>query len=495
MAPETGRRLLRSPCASRGKVAPIARRGIALALVAATAALLAPAAFAQPHPTYRIPPGNPFAAVPGARPEVYVHGMRNPYRFNFDAATGDLYVADVGGTRREEVNYLPRAEIAGTNLGWHCFEGTTVFKSCDKIKYRKPAYQYQSGPDVVIGGFVVHTPDPPPLAGRYLYGQYRTGLWALGPKATPPALNVSSAVTSVTSLGQDGAGHVYVTSYDGPLYRIGESAGALTATKLGDFVIPTETQPVPGNPNALFVVEKRGMVRLRSNGVVSAYLDLRDLVRDEGYEEGLLGFVAAPDYATSHRTFAFYSNNAGDNEVDQFRGAARSVLLTIPHPYADAHHGGMLAFGADGYLYLSTGDGDPLGDVRSNAQSLDSLLGKILRIDVSATTVDTRKPRLRPTLAKEQRVLRLRGVVAHASCSERCSVFAGGTVRIGGRTYELEPVGATAKARQRRRLKPGLGAGARRALKRALKRERKVTVRLTLRAEGPTGNTAKAARS
>jgi hypothetical protein len=74
-------------------------------------------------------------------------------------------------------------------------------------------------------------------------------------------------------------------------------------------------------------------------------------------------------------------------------------------------------------------------------------------------------------------------------------LFAGGTVRIGGRTYALEPVGATAKARQRRRLKPGLGAGARRALKRALKRERKVTVRLTLRAEDPTGNTAKAARS
>ena len=459
------------------------------------AALLAPPAFATPHPTYRIPPGNPFAAVPGARPEVYVYGMRNPYRFTFDAPTGDLYVADVGGTNHEEVDYLPRARIAGTNLGWHCFEGTLAFKPCAKIKYQKPAYQYPSGPDVVIGGFVVRTPDLPSLSGRYLYGQYETGLWTLGPQAAPPATNVSSAVTSVTSLGQDGAGHVYVTSYDGPLYRIGESAGALTVTKVGDFIIPTETQPVPGNPNALFVAEKRGMVFLRSNGVVSQYLDLRDLVRDEGYEEGLLGFVAAPDYATSRRAFAFYSNNAGDIQVDEFRGAVRSPLLTIPHPYADAHHGGMLAFGADGYLYLSTGDGDPRGDVRNNAQGLDSLLGKILRIDVSATTVDLRKPRLRPTVSKEQRVLRLHGVAAYASCNERCSVFASASARIGGRTYELTPTGTAARAGQRRRLKVALTASATRALKRALKRHRKITVRLKLRAEDPTGNATGTTRS
>jgi glucose/sorbosone dehydrogenase len=433
--------------------------------------------------------------VPGARPEVYVYGMRNPYRFSIDPPTGDMYLADVGGTNHEEVDYLPRGQIAGTNLGWHCFEGTLAFKPCGKIKHHKPEYQYPSGPDVVIGGFVVHTPDLPSLAGRYLYGQYNTGLWTLGPHAAPPAVNVSSAVSSVTDVGQDGAGHVYVTSYDGPVYRIGESAGALTATKVGDFIIPTEAQPVPGNPNALFVVEKQGTVRLLSGGVSSTFLDISDRVRDEGYEEGLLGFVAAPDYATSHRTFAFYSDNAGDIQVDQYRDGARSPVLTIPHPYADAHHGGMLAFGADGYLYLSTGDGDPQGDVRNDAQRLDSLLGKVLRIDVSATTVDTRKPRLRPTVPKEQRVLRLHGVAAYASCNERCSVFASASARIGGRTYELPPTGAAERAGQQRRLKVALTASATRALKRALKRHRKITVRLKLRAEDPTGNATGTTRS
>jgi glucose/arabinose dehydrogenase len=464
----------------------MARGGIVAVLV--VAALLTPPAFARPHPGYRIPSRNPFAAVPGARPEVYVTGMRNPYRWSFDPPTGDLYIADVGGNLREEIDYLPRARIAGANLGWHCFEGTLIQKGCRPASYFPPAFEYPSSPDVVIGGFIVHSPDLPSFAGRYLYGQYQTGIWALGPQATGVSTNVSAAVTGVTSLGQDGAGHVYVTSYDGPLYRLGESAGALTVTQIGDFSRPVETVPVPGAPGALFVVEKRGTVQLLSSGVATKFLDIADQVEDEDYEQGLLGFVAAPDYATSRRTFAFYTDNRGDIQVDEYRSGARTPLLTIRHDQSTHHHGGTLAFGADGYLYLSTGDGDIRVDPQNDAQRLDSLLGKILRIDVSATKVDRRAPRLRASIKAEQRVLRLHGLAAYPSCGERCSVFGSAATRIGGRRYELEPAGATERAGQRRRLKLGLTTRATRALKRALKKHRAITVRLTLRAEDPTGN-------
>jgi glucose/arabinose dehydrogenase len=470
----------------------MARRGIAAVLVAA--ALFVPSASASPHPGYRIPDGNPFTAVPGARAEVYVTGLRNPYRWSFDPPTGDLYIADVGGNQREEIDYLPRAEIPGANLGWHCFEGTLIQKVCKPVNYFPPAFEYPSGPDVVIGGFVVHSPDLPSFAGRYLYGQYLTGLWALGPQATGVSVNASAAVTHVTSLGQDGAGHVYLTTYDGPLYRLGESAGTLTVTKVGSFETPVETVPVPGVPNDLFVVEKRGTVQRVSGGVATKFLDLTDRVRDDDYEQGLLGFVAAPDYPTSRRTFAFYTDNGNDIQVDEYRRGARIPLLTIQHDQSTSHHGGTLAFGADAYLYLSTGDGDTRADPQNDSQRLDSLLGKILRIDVRSTQVDQRPPRLRATVSTEQRVVRFHGVAAYASCSERCSVFGSAAMLVRGRRYELEPVGVTGKAGQRRRVKLVLTTGATRALKRALSKHKVITVRVTLRAEDPTGNAAKVIR-
>jgi glucose/arabinose dehydrogenase len=473
----------------------------ALLVLALALAVGAPAAVAAPHPGYRIPADNPYVATPGARAEVYVRGMRNPYRWSFDRPTGDMYIADVGGNQREEIDYLPSAKIAGANLGWHCFEGNLRQKVCKPPNYFPPAFEYQSSPDVVIGGYVVHDPDLPSFQGRYLYGQYGTGVWALGPHAISPSINLSAGIAGVTSFGEDGAGHLYATSYDGPLYRLGESAGALTLTQIGDFARPTQVLSPPGDTSELFVVEKAGRVRLLSGGVVSDFLDIRDKVQDDGYEEGLLGFVAAPDYASSGRVFAFYSDNGGDIQVDEYRRTAtgpdradpntREPIITIQHDQGDLHHGGQMNFGSDGYLYLSTGDGDVRVDAQNDAQRLDSLLGKILRIDVRAGKVDKAAPKLLVTLADRQRVLSNKAAVAYASCSERCSVIGSARLRLG-HGYDLVPAGIAQRAGRRGRIALRLTPSCVRALERARKRKREVSVRLTLRAQDLTGNSPRA---
>ena len=93
------------------------------------------------------------SAAAQASPEVYVKGMRNPYRWSFDRQTGDIYVGDVGGIN-EEIDYLPAASARGANLGWNCFSGTAIQTGCTpSAPYFPPTYEYPSGPDVVMGGY------------------------------------------------------------------------------------------------------------------------------------------------------------------------------------------------------------------------------------------------------------------------------------------------------------------------------------------------------
>jgi glucose/arabinose dehydrogenase len=463
------------------------------------AGALAPAAHAQ----YQVPADNPFVSTPGARGEVYVYGMRNPFRWSFDRLTGDMWIGDVGGIQ-EEITHLPVANAAGANLGWNCLSGTAVQNpNCTPANYYAPVHTYPSGPDVVIGGYVVRDSDLPAFAGRYLFGRLNSGIYQLeaNGSATPKA-NVSA----LSSFGEDGTGHLYVTSLAGPVYRLGQNGTNLTTTSIGNFAQPLAVAAAPGDTERLFIVEKAGTIKVRTSGQLSDFLDLTSLVRTTGGEEGLLAFAVAPDYATSGRVFAYYVNKAGDLQLDEYRRTAdgpdrsdlgtRRPILTIPHPLADNHNGGQLLFGRDGKLYLSTGDGGGQGDTNGDAQNLGSLLGKVLRLDVGipASAVDTVAPALRSRVKGRQRVLRLRGAVAYVRCSEACSVVAGGRLRIGKREYRLRRVGKAVDGVHRARLKVLLTTRSRRALKNALKRHRKVSVRVNMRARDATGNRSALAR-
>ena len=439
------------------------------------------------------------AASAQAPAGVWASGMRNPYRWSFDRATGDVYVGDVGGTN-EEVTYIPAASFRGANLGWNCFSGTAAESGCTPSgNYIGPAFQYPSGPDVVIGGYVVRDPDLPSFAGDYLFGRFDSGaIVKLGPHAEPPPVDTGLDVPSVSGFGEDGGGHLYATSLAGPVYRLEQSGTTLTKTSIGSFTQPVAVAAAPGVTDELFIAEKAGRLMRWTPSGANEVLDIRTLVADSG-EQGLLSVALAPDYAASGRIFIFYTDNGGDLQVDQLRGGARTPVLTIQHDQATNHNGGQLLFGPDGGLYLSTGDGGTQGDPEGDAQNPSSLLGKILRIDVGTAPpppaggggepgTDTRAPVVSASAPRRQRVLRLGGAVVRVRCDEACSMSAGGTLLARGRRIALRRARAALTANQRSRLLVRVGPRGRRLIRAALRRGGRPRVVLRLRATDAAAN-------
>jgi glucose/arabinose dehydrogenase len=144
--------------------------------------------------------------------------------------------------------------------------------------------------------------------------------------------------------------------------------------------------------NRLFIIEQRGVIKVLQPGssVPTVFLDISSKVLDGG-ERGLLGLAFHPGYRTNGLFFVYYTREPeGDIVIARYQvsanpnvaGTAETVLLTIPHAAFSNHNGGMLAFGRDGLLYAGVGDGGSGNDPSNNAQNVNVLLGKILRIDV-----------------------------------------------------------------------------------------------------------------
>jgi glucose/arabinose dehydrogenase len=180
------------------------------------------------HGGYEIPPDNPFVGRPGYREELWAIGLRNPWQFNFDGATGDLYIADVGEVAREEVNRQPAGQ-GGVNYGWAVFEGS-VCKAKDKAECRAtgmtaPLIQYEHGLEecAIVGGYVYRGTAFPQWAGDYFFGDYCSGrIWSLDtekPGATPRQLIDSDFM--ISAFAQDADGELYVLSFDrGAVYHL-----------------------------------------------------------------------------------------------------------------------------------------------------------------------------------------------------------------------------------------------------------------------------------
>jgi glucose/arabinose dehydrogenase len=173
---------------------------------------------------YGIPPDNPFVGRAGARPEIWAYGLRNPWRYEFDRETGDLWIGDVGGSQREEIDVQPTASNGGENYGWNLVEGTVPHS--DNIPQTTPPvydYPHSGGRCVVTGGFVYRGLAIPDLVGAYLFTDYCQGeLMAMlqeNGKMTK-LVNLRVTVDLPVSFGEDQAGELYVLSLSGAVSEI-----------------------------------------------------------------------------------------------------------------------------------------------------------------------------------------------------------------------------------------------------------------------------------
>jgi glucose/arabinose dehydrogenase len=207
------------------------------------------------------PAGGPAASNPFPAParEVWAYGLRNPWRFSFDSATGDLVVADVGQSRFEEVDVArPTAGGGrGANFCWNALEGLHTYPGGAPVNTAaSPGFAFPvievshaDGWCSITGGYVLRDPALPELAGQYVFGEFCRGeLFAAVLGVTPPR-SLGPTVPRLSSFGVDGCGRVYAVSLNGPVYRLA-STGACVAGGVDG--APPETGPAtsPGAPDS-----------------------------------------------------------------------------------------------------------------------------------------------------------------------------------------------------------------------------------------------------
>jgi glucose/arabinose dehydrogenase len=170
--------------------------------------------------SYAVPADNPYVGG-GGRPEIFLIGVRNPWRISFDAATGDLWVADVGQAEVEEVTVLRAASGGGrgANLGWDLLEGSRSFEGSAPSDHVPPIFEYGRDDGCsVTGGYVYRGAAIPSLRGIYVFADYCTGsLWGLVAGARPEVadrIELGPNAGLVSAFGQDLAGELYVLDHD-----------------------------------------------------------------------------------------------------------------------------------------------------------------------------------------------------------------------------------------------------------------------------------------
>ncbi len=187
---------------------------------------------------YSIPPTNPFVGPGNPRDEIWAKGFRNPFRFTFDRATGDLYIADVGEQRREELDFQPASSPGGQNYGWRLKEGRLCFDpptNCSPGGLTGPILAYDhagsSCTGSITGGSVYRGSAIPGLAGSYFFADFCTGRIASlrydGRRITE-LVNRTAAlapggglrIDQPTAIGEDAAGELYIVDFDGEIYKI-----------------------------------------------------------------------------------------------------------------------------------------------------------------------------------------------------------------------------------------------------------------------------------
>jgi len=226
----------------------------------------------KPGGGYDVPAGNPFVGKPG-RDEIYDLGLRNPYRFSFDRKNGDLWAGDVGWGSWEEIDHVAAGQADGVNFGWNIFEGNHAVQGGSPPPpphYVHPVHEYphlgtgETG-NVIIGGYVVRGAALPSLQGKYVYTDNAAGdLRSYNPHNDTEA-GLGLSVSSPSSFGEGLDGSIYVTSLgDNRVYElvqgakapakpavrkrraVGDGRGGVRLAKLGDFSSPDYVTSLDG---------------------------------------------------------------------------------------------------------------------------------------------------------------------------------------------------------------------------------------------------------
>lgn len=177
---------------------------------------------------YLSPSDNPFFGSPDTFPEIWALGLRNPWRYSFDRATGDLYIGDVGQGAFEEINLVRAGSPGGQNFGWpitegfHCFPATSP---CDQTGSELTIAEYGHDQGCsVTGGYVYRGQAFPQLVGTYLFADYCSGrIWSLteAPDGSFVMTELLDTDVQISSFGEDETGELYVTGFnDGVLYQV-----------------------------------------------------------------------------------------------------------------------------------------------------------------------------------------------------------------------------------------------------------------------------------
>jgi glucose/arabinose dehydrogenase len=176
---------------------------------------------------YDIPPDNPFVGDPSARDEIWAYGLRNPWRFSFDRATGVMLIGDVGQNQLEEIDLELPSSPGGRNYGWRLMEGSECYIpsiNCNDGTLVLPILEYShtSGNCSVTGGYRYDGSNFPLAKGYYLYADYCSGrIWAANRAPGGAITNVLWKDTPylISSFGEDEAGELYFTDLNGTVYQ------------------------------------------------------------------------------------------------------------------------------------------------------------------------------------------------------------------------------------------------------------------------------------
>ena len=171
--------------------------------------------------TYAIPKDNPFGS------EIWAYGLRNPWRFSFDRATHDLYIADVGQDLYEEVDFQPASSKGGENYGWRIMEGLHCYSpssGCDQTGLVLPVaeYSHDVGGCAIVGGYVYRGAKYPALQGTYFFGDYCSGIiWSLQRNGNQWQMTKRlESGLNISSFGEDVNGEEYVVDLGGAVYQL-----------------------------------------------------------------------------------------------------------------------------------------------------------------------------------------------------------------------------------------------------------------------------------